>query len=365
MDPPVTPPLSERKPGEEIKTKHKEAIRQLYKFAKIGLQQLEGYYNLADSTVRKILQYDIPERVRPTRTGRPRESLNAQEVRDVIKYISMDHLTRQLNWLQLREELKLKCSPTTLKRRCNEAGYYSCIECQKPYLSRAQADARWIWAITYMFWGIWEWSRILWSNKVTFLVGGKKCKQRCIRNKKERCHPDCIQFQMHRGHTTPVHFFGTIGYGYKSLLVQIHGSGKNGAFKQSDYLTQVLEPYIQGFLEAFRAICGVPQFMEDGNSAHGHKSITNPCAVWRASKGIGLFPHPAISPDMNPIEKCWRWIKQALHRRQKQPTNEVEMVAAVFEEWDKIPQEWINRLIEKQEYWVHELVKRRGWSTPN
>ena len=71
MSPLFTPPMSARKPGEEIRTKHKEAIRQLYKFAKIGLQPIEGYYNLGDSTVRKILSYDIPERARPTRTGRP------------------------------------------------------------------------------------------------------------------------------------------------------------------------------------------------------------------------------------------------------------------------------------------------------
>jgi hypothetical protein len=41
------------------------------------------------------------------------------------------------------------------------------------------------------------------------------------------------------------------------------------------------------------------------------------------------------------------------------------MIAAVLEEWEKILQEWINGLIEKQEYWVHELVKRCGWSIPN
>jgi hypothetical protein len=170
---------------------------------------------------------------------------------------------------------------------------------------------------------------------------------------------------MYRGHTTPVHFFGAIGYGYKSSLVHIYGTGKNSAFKQTDYLGQVLEPYIQSFLEAFRAICGTPQFIEDGNSAHGHKSLTNPCARWRASHSILLFPYPAISPDMNPIEKCWRRIKQALHRRQIQPTTEAEIVAAVLEEWNNIPQQWINGLIEQQEHWVQELVKRCGWSTPN
>jgi hypothetical protein len=78
----------------------------------------------------------------------------------------------------------------------------------------------------------------------------------------------------------------------------------------------VLEPYIQSFLEAFRAICSIPQFIEDGNSAHGYKSLTNPCTRWRALHGILLFPYPAILPDMNPIEKCWRRIKQAIHRHQ-------------------------------------------------
>jgi len=83
---------------------------------------------------------------------------------------------------------------------------------------------------------------------------------------------------MHRGHTTPVHFFGAIRYGYKSQLVSIHGSGMNGAFTQKDYLAQVLEPYILSFLEAFGVVCRTPQFMEDGNSAHGHKSTWNLCA---------------------------------------------------------------------------------------
>jgi hypothetical protein len=55
MDDPITPPIPVHKPGEEIKTKYNEVIRQLFKFAKIGLQQLQGYYQLEDSTVRRIL----------------------------------------------------------------------------------------------------------------------------------------------------------------------------------------------------------------------------------------------------------------------------------------------------------------------
>ncbi len=111
---PSTPPISPRLPGIEIKTNHKESIRQLYKFAKVGLQQTLGYYDLAYSTVRKILSYDVPKRVRPTHTGRPREYLNTQEVRDIIEYISTDHTIRELNWAQLHDKLNLKCSPKPL-----------------------------------------------------------------------------------------------------------------------------------------------------------------------------------------------------------------------------------------------------------
>ena len=58
-------------------------------------------------------------------------------------------------------------------------------------------------------------------------------------------------------------------------------------------------------------------------------------------------------------------IKQALHKRKRQPTTIAEMEAAVTEEWEAIPQEWVNELIERQEHWVHVLMERYGWSTPN
>jgi len=49
------------------------------------------------------------------------------------------------------------------------------------------------------------------------------------------------------------------------------------------------------------------------------------------------MPHLSTSPIMNPIEKCWRRIKQALHRRRKQHSIEEKMRAMVLEIWDKIP----------------------------
>jgi hypothetical protein len=83
-----------------------------------------------------------------------------------------------------------------------------------------------------------------------------------------------------------------------------------GAFTQNDYLAQVLQPHVQSILEAFVAVTHLlrpsvePLFMEDGNSAHSHKSTGNCCARYHTAHEIILIPHPSTSPDMNPIEKC-------------------------------------------------------------
>jgi hypothetical protein len=90
--------------------------------------------------------------------------------------------------------------------------------------------------------------------------------------------------------------------------VFLNGSGKNGAFTQKDYLAQILTLYIESILEDFgthtHTLGLEPLFMEDSNSAYGHKSTNNYCAQYWTKHGIILMPHPSTSPNMNPIEKC-------------------------------------------------------------
>jgi hypothetical protein len=154
-----------------------------------------------------------------------------------------------------------------------------------------------------------EWLKVLQSNEVTFLVGGRTVKERVTRNKDERTHLTCIQYQFYRRGMVPVNAWGAIGYGYKSPSMFVHGSGKKGAFAQVDYLYQVLSR-IQPILEAFATVTHLLRpstetlFIEDGNSAHGHKSSHNWCAQWRTQYNVILMPHPSTSPDMNPIRKC-------------------------------------------------------------
>jgi hypothetical protein len=60
----ITPSLDfDHEPGYEISTKHKEAIRQLYSFVKILIEELIDRYHLKYITIIKILKYEKSERV--------------------------------------------------------------------------------------------------------------------------------------------------------------------------------------------------------------------------------------------------------------------------------------------------------------
>jgi hypothetical protein len=131
-------------------TKHKEAICQLHNFAKVLILVLEAPYKLGNSTIRRILAYDAPKRTRPTRIGRP-QKLTDMQVNEIIEYCSKTWENRVIKCEVLCTELKLTCTPITLRQCLHQKCYYHCTACQKPYLSISQAAARLLWAITHIF----------------------------------------------------------------------------------------------------------------------------------------------------------------------------------------------------------------------
>jgi hypothetical protein len=145
---------------------------------------------LGNSTIRRILAYDKPERGKEGRKGAPQKLSNAR-VDEIIEYFSENWDNRVLDYTHLVKKLKLIVTPRTLQYRLHQRGYYRCTACQKPYLTPAQVIERMLWAMARIFWQA-EWLKVLWSDEVTFLVGGRTCKEKVTRKKGERFHPTCI-----------------------------------------------------------------------------------------------------------------------------------------------------------------------------
>jgi hypothetical protein len=149
--PPTTPPLDfEHLPGQEISTKYKEVIRQLYSFAKVSIKSLIARYKFSKLTINRVLSYDQLERARVSRTSRL-IILSDLKVDEIIKYLSESWNTRILKYSEVMKELKLSCTIVRLEKRLKQRGYHRYVVCQKPYLIAAQVTARLLWAIVYIF----------------------------------------------------------------------------------------------------------------------------------------------------------------------------------------------------------------------
>ena len=86
---------------------------------------------------------------------------------------------------------------------------------------------------------------------------------------------------------------------------------------------------------------GLVLVMEDNAPTHTCKAAK----LFRDKNLMESFPHPAQSPDMNPIEHVWYLIKITINKRAVRPRNEEELKRAIMEEWEKIDINIINKLI--------------------
>jgi transposase len=78
---------------------------------------------------------------------------------------------------------------------------------------------------------------------------------------------------------------------------------------------------------------------------------------------IEVLPHPAMSPDLNPIEHLWDMMGRRLRDLERQPINLQELGAALQQIWHEIPQATIRPCINMHNR-LQEVIRRRGGNTP-
>ena len=72
---------------------------------------------------------------------------------------------------------------------------------------------------------------------------------------------------------------------------------------------------------------------------------------------------PAISPDLNPIEHLWDVLERKIRPRLTRDSSLAELRNILTEEWERIPQRTIDRLVRSMRGRVNEVLQRRGGHT--
>ncbi|GFU79403.1 transposable element Tcb1 transposase [Trichonephila clavipes] len=66
------------------------------------------------------------------------------------------------------------------------------------------------------------------------------------------------------------------------------------------------------------------------------------------SEGIQRLVWPARSPDLNPIENVWDALGRQVAGRNYPPTNKNTLIRALTEEWDKLPQQQLDNVVQRR-----------------
>ncbi|GFV11602.1 transposable element Tcb1 transposase [Trichonephila clavipes] len=82
------------------------------------------------------------------------------------------------------------------------------------------------------------------------------------------------------------------------------------------------------------------------------------------SEGIQRLVWPARSPDLNPIENVWDALGRQVAGRNYPPTNKNTLIRALTEEWDKLPQQLLDNVVQSMLRRVECCITLHGGHIP-
>ena len=131
-----------------------------------------------------------------------------------------------------------------------------------------------------------------------------------------------------------------------------------GIMKKEDYLT-ILQTHLPEFVDKSAYLEEEVVFQQDGDPKHSAKIVKK----WLSEQNFQLMNWPAQSPDLNPIKNLWSIVGRRLGLYQSAPSNLEELWARVQLEWQNIPKEIIQELVESMPKPINMVLKTKGLST--
>jgi transposase len=364
MDQPSTPP-----PTRGISQAHRaQRARDLTRSQRIRCRALRFDAGWKQSSIARQLHFTARQvetachKATPTkRSGRPL-SLSTLQVNELITWISLSRQNRRMTYLEIATTIYPFCnwniSAGIVTHALALRGYGRHIAIGKPGLSEASKHKRLKFAEDHITWTIEQWFSILWSDETW--VNGYHRKIWVTRKAGEEHEDSCLfsKQQRRRGWM----FWGCFSGRKKGPCLFWEKSWKS--INSERYCKHILP-----LIERYTTLHPYLSFMQDNAPAHSSKYTKN----WLKEHGIYSITWPPNSPDLNPIEIIWNWMKQWIQETYGIELDSVEsqgkkmkpdrLRQMVQEAWEQISEEQLNGLVHSMQQRCQDVINAHGGNT--
>ncbi|MBN3286955.1 TCB1 transposase, partial [Polyodon spathula] len=238
---------------------------------------------------------------------------------------------------------------STISRALHNTGLYGRVARKKPLLKKYHLKARLEFARKHESDPAAMWEKVLWSDETKIELFGQNSK-RYVWRKPNTAHAS--------RHTIP-----TVKYGGGSIMLwgcfSSAGTGHlvtiEGRMDGAKYRKILQENLLQSTkkLKLGRNFT----FQQDNDPKRKAKATLE----WLKNKKLNVLQWPSQSPDLNPIENLWHYLKIAVHKCR--PTNRNNLEQICQEEWAKITPTLCAKLVHTYPKRLKAVIAAKGGST--
>ncbi|GFU71928.1 transposable element Tcb2 transposase [Trichonephila clavipes] len=245
-------------------------------------------------------------------------------------------------------------SRKTVARRLRGAGLYARRPVVCVPLTRQHRTARLQWC-EHHNWTEQDRACVLFSYESRFSLSSDCRRQLIWRESGTAYRPENIQ-EKDRYPTCSIMVWAGIMINGRTRLHVVENRTMTG----QRYIDEVLLPHVR----LFRDAVGDKFVFMDHNATCHRTLVVQDCLD---SEGIQRLVWPARSPDLNPIENVWDALGRQGTGRNYPPTNKNIIIRALTEEWDKLPQQLLDNVVQTH-FWLNDYVNKQNcriWSEAN
>ena len=254
---------------------------------------------------------------------------------------------------EIKALLNLDCHPRTIRRVLDEAGLFGRITREAPPLKEEHLKKRLAYAEGYSHWTTTgeqahDWMRVLWTDEMSIHIGpqGQHWCQRLLNTEWEPSH-----VMEKQKHPPKLHVWG--GFSGLSGVEDIYTFEEN---LDSEGMLKILKSTLHTSSATLKQK-GQWWFQQDNDPKHKSKLIQN----YLKQQGIDCIEWPPYSPDLNPIENVWAYLKKQVEK--ENATTVAELKEAVVKCWQEIPHSLCTKLVESIPRRLNAIVQNRGCMT--